>query len=244
LIVVRALTKNFHDKKRGEVRAVDGVSFECADGQIFGLLGPNGAGKTTTLRLLSTILRPTSGTAAINGYDIVHQPEKVREQIGFLSGDTGLYGRLTAREMMAYFGQLYGMSHEQVLQRIDELATLLDMREYLDTKNDKLSTGMKQKVSIGRTLIHDPPVMILDEPTAGLDVIASRTIVDFIQQARQHRKCIVLSTHDMREAEKLCDRIGIIHLGKVHAVGTLRELQAQTGEEDLERIFLKVVGEL
>jgi sodium transport system ATP-binding protein len=237
------LTKVFRDRKRGGVRAVDGLNIECREGRVFGLLGPNGAGKTTTLRLLSTILKPTTGTALVNGCDLVMQPEKVRFQVGFLSGDTKLYDRLTPREIFFYFGRLSGMSDERIGSRAEEVFGMLDITRYADTRCGRLSGGMKQKVSIARTIVHDPPVMILDEPTAGLDIMATRTVVQFIRRCREAGKCTILSTHIMTEAEKLCDDIGVIHEGKVKGLGTLEELLSKTGARDLEDAFIKIVGE-
>jgi len=242
LIEARGLCKRFQDKKRGEIRAVEGVSFRCLPSQIYGLLGANGAGKTTTLRMLATILEPTDGTAIVAGYDIVEQSEKVRANVGFLSTATALYPRLTAQEMVEYFGRLNGLDEATLKRRIDEIFGRLDMDGFRDRRCDKLSTGMKQKVSIARTLVHDPPVMIFDEPTLGLDVMTARTIVEFIRECRNRGKTVIFSTHVMSEVEKLCDNIGIIHDGKLLAEGPLRELRAKYGEQDLEEIFVKVVG--
>ena len=242
MITAKNLSKIFRDKKRGEIKAVDDVSFECESGEIFGLLGPNGAGKTTTLRMLSTAIRPTTGTALIDGTDVSVNPQEIRRKIGFLSGNTGLYGRLTAREMAVYFGRLYGMKKEQIDQRIEKLFNLLDMNEFANARNEKLSTGMKQKVSIARSVLHDPPVMIFDEPTNGLDVMSSRTIVDFILQCRQDNKCVIFSTHIMSEATRLCDKIGIIHKGRKYFEGTVDEILAQTSCNNLEDAFIKIVG--
>jgi sodium transport system ATP-binding protein len=241
MIEAQHLTKIFRDKKRGEIRAVDRVSFRCQPGQIYGLLGANGAGKTTCLRMLATILQPTDGTARVAGFDINDQPEKVRSSVGFLSTATALYGRLTARETVEYFGRLNGLNGGTLKQRVDELFALLDVGEFADGRCDKLSTGMKQKVSIARTLVHDPPVMIFDEPTVGLDVMTARTIVGFIRDCRARGKTVIFSTHVMSEAEKLCDTIGIIHNGKLLTEGTLAELRARQGMQDLEDIFVKVV---
>lgn len=241
MIEAHNLTKVFRDKKRGEIRAVDGVSFRCQPGQIYGLLGANGAGKTTTLRMLATILQPTDGSARVAGFDITEQPEQVRTKIGFLSTATALYGRLTARELVEYFGRLNGLNGGALRRRTDELFALLGISDFADRRCDKLSTGMKQKVSIARTLVHDPPVMIFDEPTVGLDVMAARTIVGFIRDCRDRGKTVIFSTHVMSEAEKLCDTIGIIHNGKLLAEGTLSELRARSGLEDLEEIFVRMV---
>lgn len=241
MIEAHGLTKVFQDRKRGEIRAVDQLSFRALPGQIYGLLGANGAGKTTTLRMLATILQPTEGTARVAGYDVVQEPEKVRQHVGFLSTATALYGRLTAEEMVAYFGRLHGMEEAVLRARIEELFTTLDMNSFRDRRCDKLSTGMKQKVSIARTLVHDPPVMIFDEPTVGLDVMTARTIVGFIRDCRARGKTVLFSTHVMSEAEKLCDTIGIIHNGTLRAEGTLAELQRRYNETDLEEIFIRVV---
>jgi sodium transport system ATP-binding protein len=235
------LVKRFHDKKRGAVCAVNDVSFSCRQGQIYGLLGANGAGKTTVLRMLATILTPSEGTAVVAGFDVMKNPQGVRARVGFLSAATALYGRLTAQEMVEYFGRLHGLDEPTLRQRIDELFERLEMNEFRDRRCDKLSTGMKQKVSIARTLVHNPSVMIFDEPTLGLDVMAARTIVNFIRECRENGKTVVFSTHVMSEVEKLCDRIGIIHGGKLLAEGTLAGLRAQFEIQDLEDLFVKVV---
>lgn len=236
------LTKTFKDKKRGVVRAVSDVSFRCEPGQIYGLLGANGAGKTTALRMLATLLKPVSGTATVAGHDVVKEGQKVRAQVGFLAASTALYGRLTAREMVTYFGRLNGMDDASIRARVKQLADQLDMHDFLDRKSDKFSTGMKQKTSIARTLVHDPAVMIFDEPTLGLDVMTSRAIVKFVRQCRDDGKTVIYSSHVMSEIEKLCDRIGIIHDGELVAEGTLNELRQQYGETDMEEIFVKAVG--
>ena len=243
MIRTNGLTKIFQDRKHGELRAVDDVSFTCDSGIVYGLLGPNGAGKTTTLRILSTALRPTSGTALVNGVDVTRDPQKVRMQIGFLSGTTGLYGRLSPREMVTYFGRLYGMPIDRIDRRIDEIFEMLDMAPFAETRNDNLSTGMKQKASIARSVVHDPPVMIFDEPTTGLDVMSSRTIVKFIRHCADQGKTVIFSTHIMSEAVRLCDRIGIIHRGRLYAEGTSDELLQKTGSRNLEDAFVSIVGE-
>ncbi len=242
MIEARALSKRFHDKKRGEIRAVEQVSFRCEPGRVYGLLGANGAGKTTTLRMLATILEPSDGTAIVAGYDVVEHPEKVRASVGFLSTATALYPRLTAQEMVEYFGRLNGLDEPTLKKRIDDIFARLEMNEFRGRRCDKLSTGMKQKVSIARTLVHDPPVMIFDEPTIGLDVMTARTIVGFIRECRDRGKTVIFSTHVMSEVEKLCDTIGIIHDGKLLAEGTLAQLRDRYQERDLEEVFVKVVG--
>lgn len=243
MIKTHDLTKLFRNRKPGAVRAVDGLNIECKRGRVFGLLGPNGAGKTTTLRLLSTILAPTSGTATINGCDLVQEPEKVRSQVGFLSGDTRLYDRLTPREILYYFGRLSGMTEKTMESRTAEVFGMLGIEDCAEVRCSKLSGGMKQRVSIARTIIHDPPVMILDEPTAGLDIMATRIVVQFIENCRLAGKCTVFSTHVMSEAEKLCDDIAIMHEGKIRGLGTLEELLKQTSTDGLENAFIAIVGE-
>ncbi|MBS0663074.1 MAG: ATP-binding cassette domain-containing protein [Verrucomicrobia bacterium] len=243
MIEARELTKTFQDKKRGTIQAVDRVSFRAEPGRIYGLLGANGAGKTTTLRLLATLLQPTSGGATVGGFDVAREPEKVRTQVGFLAASTALYGRLTAREMIEYFGRLNGLPPAEIRTRIKRLAAELDMGEFLDRRCDKFSTGMKQKTSIARTLIHDPAVMIFDEPTLGLDVMTARAIVRFVRECRDRGKTVIYSTHVMSEVEKLCDTVGIIHDGRLCAEGTVAELRARHGVHDLEEVFVRIVGE-
>ena len=242
MIEAHNLTKTFKDKKRGVITAVDNVSFTCRPGQIYGLLGANGAGKTTTLRLLATLLQPTSGSAKLAGFDAATDSDKVRANVGFLAASTALYGRLTAREMITYFGELNGLDATAIKTRLNALADELDMREFLDRRCEKFSTGMKQKTSIARTLIHDPAVMIFDEPTLGLDVMTARSIVKFVRDCRNRGKTVIYSTHVMSEVEKLCDVVGIIHAGRLVAEGTLAELRQRYGETDLEEIFVKAVG--
>lgn len=230
-------------KRFGAVQAVDGVSFQAGAGEICGVLGPNGAGKTTTLRLLATTLRPDSGTASVYGHDILHEPVAVRRAIGMLTAGIGLYPRLTARENVAYFARLYGLSEAQTTRRIASLFQLLDMESYADRHSDTFSTGMKQKVAIARAVVHDPPIMIFDEPTSGLDVLGARTVVEFIQSCRAAGKCVLLSTHQMTQAAKLCDRVVIIHQGAVQAIGSVAELLTRTRTADLEDAFLALIGE-
>jgi len=244
MIESRGLTKVFRDKKRGEIRAVDNVTFTCKPGQIYGLLGANGAGKTTTLRMLATILEPTDGTAIVCGHDVVDHPEKVRANVGFLSTATALYPRLTSQEMVEYFGRLNGLDESTLKKRVDDIFARLDMNSFRDRRCDKLSTGMKQKTSIARTLVHDPQVMIFDEPTLGLDIMTARTIIDFIRECRERGKTVIFSTHIMSEVQKLCDIIGIIQSGKLLAEGSLAELRDRYRELDLEEIFVKIVAPL
>jgi sodium transport system ATP-binding protein len=244
MIEARGLSKRFQDKKRGEIRAVDNVTFTCQPGKIYGLLGANGAGKTTTLRMLATILEPTDGTAIVCGHDVVEAPEKVRANIGFLSTGTALYPRLSSQELVEYFGRLNGLDEATLKKRVDDIFNRLEMNDFRDRRCDKLSTGMKQKTSIARTLVHDPPVMIFDEPTTGLDVMTARTIINFISDCRARGKAIIFSTHIMSEVERLCDFIGIIHDGKLLAEGTVPDLRAKYAEHNIEEIIVKVVGPL
>jgi sodium transport system ATP-binding protein len=241
MIVANHLAKVFRDRKRGDVRAVDGVSFACQPGEIYGLLGANGAGKTTTLRMLATILAPSSGSAQVAGFDVATQSAEVRARIGFLSTATALYGRLTARETIVYFGRLNGMDEALLQRRTEEILRLLGLEEVAARRCDKLSTGMKQKVSIARTLIHDPEVMIFDEPTLGLDIFSARAIIRFIRECRDRGKTVIFSSHVMSEVEKLCDRICLLHQGKLLAEGTLAELKTRTGAADLEEVFVQLV---
>ncbi|HEY2457578.1 MAG TPA: ATP-binding cassette domain-containing protein [Candidatus Acidoferrum sp.] len=244
MIETRGLTKIFHDKKRGQIKAVDNVTFTCKPGQIYGLLGANGAGKTTTLRMLATILEPSDGTAIVAGHDVLDSPQQVRANVGFLSTATALYPRLTSQEMVEYFGRLNGLDEPTLKKRLDNIFNRLDMNSFRDRRCDKLSTGMKQKTSIARTLIHDPQVMIFDEPTSGLDVMTARTIIEFIRECRQRGKTVIFSTHVMSEVEKLCDTIGIIQSGKLLAEGSLASLRDQYENQDLEEIFVQVVAPL
>jgi sodium transport system ATP-binding protein len=242
MIRVESLSKTFRDKKRGEIHALDSVSFQVERGEIFGVLGPNGAGKTTLLRLLATVLTPSGGTATIAEHDIVRDPTGVRSRIGFLSGDMGLYGRLTSRELLRFFGRLGGIDGAALEARIAEIIGKLEMQSYADTRTDKLSTGMRQRAAIARTIVHDPPVLILDEPSYGLDVPTARLIENFILEARNQGKCIVFSTHVMEEAEYLCDRIAVIHEGRLRITGTMDDLRAATGKTRLREIFLSLLG--
>ncbi len=243
MIAVQALVKEFPKKDGTTFRAVDDVSFEAAHGEIVCLLGVNGAGKTTTMRILSTVFKPQSGKASIEGFDVLTQGDQVRRNLGFLSGDTGLYARLTPREFILYFGRLYGVEDSVIKRRIEEMCALLDMREFLDKKMEFLSTGMKQKVSIVRSIIHDPPVMIFDEPTAGLDILTARNIIAFIRDCKQRGKCVLFSTHIMREAERLADRVIMIHQGRILTQGSLPALRGESGLTDLDDIFVYYVNQ-
>ena len=241
-VSARGLSKDYVDSLGNVVHACRDLQFDAQPGEVFGILGTNGAGKTTALRMLSTVLRPTAGDAEVAGWSVVQHPEQVRKSIGFLSADTGVYGRLTAREMVEYSGRLHNMPDELIHARLQEIVQVLDMTSFLDRRCDKLSSGQKQRVNIARTIIHDPSVLIFDEPTSGLDILASAQIVQFIKNSKARGKCVILSTHIMREAEKLCDRLIILHEGRVHAEGSWEELQAAYGKVDLEDIFLDAIG--
>ena len=241
MITVENLTKQFADLRSGPFTALDHVSFQVQPGEIFGLLGPNGAGKTTCLRILSTVLRPTSGRAVVAGYDVEQHPEEVRRRIGFLSNNTGIYDRMTAWEMVQYFGRLYGIPEEPLQQRIAVLFDRLQMNAIRDVLGSKMSTGMKQKVSIARTIVHDPPVLIFDEPTSGLDVLVARNVIDEIGALRDQGKCIIYSTHIMSEVTKLCHRIAIVYRGRILAMGSVEELADEYHEPDMENLFFKLI---
>jgi sodium transport system ATP-binding protein len=240
-VTVSELTKTFYDEGRGEIRAVDSISFECRAGEVFGLLGENGAGKTTTLRMLSTIIAPTSGRAAILGHDVAADPEGARKNLGFYSASTALYPRLTARETIEFFAQINQYPPERVAKRVEELIERFGIAKYADSRVDRLSSGMKQKVSIARTIAHDPRIVIFDEPTVGLDVLNALDVQESIRQLRSEGKTIIFSTHIMSEAEKLCDRIAIIHGGGILACDTLEGLRQATGRHYLEDVFLHYV---
>ena len=244
MIAVENLTKRFADLHyEGGFTALDGVSFQVKPGEIFGLLGPNGAGKTTCLRILSTVLRPTAGAAFVAGYDVALHPAEVRGRIGFMSNNTGIYDRMTAYELVAYYGRLYGIPEDVLARRIDHLFERLQMEEIRDTLGSKMSTGMKQKVSIARTIVHDPPVLIFDEPTSGLDVLVARKVVEEVRTLRDQGKCIIYSTHIMREVEKLCDRIAVIYKGRILAMGTVDDLVRQYRRPDMEELFFALIDE-
>ena len=242
MIRVEQLTKHYSDLRRGRFVALAGVSFHAVPGQVYGILGPNGAGKTTILRIISTLLRPTAGSARINGFDVILHPDDVRRQIGFVSANTAVYDRMTGWEMVEYFGRLHKIAPDVLRRRMDYLFDRLQMNELRDLLGAKMSTGMKQKVSIARALVHDPPVLIFDEATSGLDVLVARALLTTVAELRDQGKCILFSTHIMREAEKLCDRIAILHRGDVLAEGTLETLRREHGENDLEELFFQLIS--
>jgi sodium transport system ATP-binding protein len=240
-IEARGLTKSFQGPRGRSIIAAADVSFECRHGEVFGLLGPNGAGKSTTLRMLSTLLRPDRGGGTVAGHDIIREPLMVRRSIGYLSANTGLHGRLTVRETLEYFGALHGLERGPLRGRVEELLVLFGLESHRDVRCEKLSTGQRQKASIARAIVHDPPVLILDEPTLGLDILVASTMLQFILARKAEGKCILFSTHIMSEVEKLCDRIAILHDGRVRAVGSLAELRESTGATFVDDIFLSVI---
>jgi len=223
--------------------AVNGISFRCEPGKVFSLLGPNGAGKTTTLRMLSTIFKPTSGSIKISGIDAVENPQEARKKIGFLTGSTGLYARLTPNELIAYFGELYGVSKNDYTQRKEKLFDLLDMNDFQNKRIGKLSTGMKQKVSICRTMIHDPEVVVFDEPTSGLDVITAENIIKLIVDCKAQGKTVIFSSHIMSEVDLLCDDLAIVHKGNLLFNGTMKEFKGQMQADNLTAEFIRIVTE-
>ena len=243
MIQVDQLTKTYDDLSRGRFVAVDQVSFSVGQGEIFGLLGPNGAGKTTVLRILSTVLAPTSGDAVVAGYNVASDPAAVRRNIGFVSNTTAIYDRMTAWELVSYFGRLHGMSRKHLEERLELLFEQLRMSEFRDVPGGKLSTGMKQKVSIARAMVHDPPVLIFDEATLGLDVLVARNLLEVIRALRESGKCLIFSTHIMSEVQRLCDRIAIMHQGRILDIGTLNELRERHNEDEFEELFFGLLSQ-
>jgi sodium transport system ATP-binding protein len=241
MIEVQALHKSFTTGKT-VVKAVDGVSFEARDGEITGLLGPNGAGKTTTLRMLYTLMKPDSGRVLVDGRDTATEAEAVRRALGVLPDARGVYKRLTARENIAYFGELHGLDVATIATRTDNLVRALNMQDFIDRRTEGFSQGQRTKTAIARALVHDPGNVILDEPTNGLDVMTTRGLREFLKQLRAEGRCVVFSSHIMQEVAALCDRIVIIARGQVVASGTADELRAQTGEDNLEDAFVKAIG--
>jgi sodium transport system ATP-binding protein len=241
MIQVQALHKSFTAAKT-VVKAVDGVSFEARDGEITGLLGPNGAGKTTTLRMLYTLMKPDSGRVLVDGRDTATEAEAVRRALGVLPDARGVYKRLTARENIAYFGELHGLDEATIATRTDSLVRALNMQDFIDRRTEGFSQGQRTKTAIARALVHDPGNVILDEPTNGLDVMTTRGLREFLKQLRAEGRCVVFSSHIMQEVAALCDRIVIIARGQVVASGTADELRALTGEENLEDAFVKAIG--
>jgi len=242
-IVVDHLRKSFPTSDGSDKFAVDGLSFSVQRGHIYGLLGPNGAGKTTTLRMLSALMKPTAGRALVAGFDVATHASQVKRMIGFLTANTGLYQRLTPRDVLIYFAELHGFDRRRAQQRAEQLIDWLGIGEFAGLRCGALSTGQRQRTNIGRALIADPPILIMDEPTLGLDVLSNRVILDFIRRERDEGKTIVLSTHYLDEAESMCDVIGLLHNGRLIAEGTLDSLRAATGKVRLSDIFLALVSD-
>lgn len=241
MIEAIGLAKVYDDLKLGPRVALDNLSLRAEPGEVFGLLGPNGAGKTTALRILATLLQPTAGTARINGFDCVTQPELVRHQIGYISASAAIYDRMTAWEMVEYFGRLHNLEPNLLRERMHTLFDRLVMNDIRDVLGGKMSTGMKQKVAIARAMVHDPPVLIFDEATNGLDVLVARSLLDTVRELRDQGKCIIFSSHIMREVERLCTRITILHRGRILAEGSLDELHAAYDYVDFEDVFLDMI---
>jgi len=240
MISVEQLSKSFKGRK-GVKQVLDNVSFEAFDGEVFGLLGPNGAGKTTTLRSIATLLQPDSGKVTVDGFDVTKDGRAVRNRIGFLTGDMKLAGNLSSREMLRFYGELNHMEPSKIEARIDQLSTDLGMDDFLDHPISKLSAGMTQKTSIAVSILHDPKVIIFDEPTSNLDVLAVKVVADFIRESKVAGKCVVLSTHVLSEAERLCDRVGILHQGQLLCSGRHDELLERYGQKSLEDLFFHLV---
>lgn len=240
MIDVQDLTKQFPLPGGRDLTAVDHVSFSVAAGEVYGLLGPNGAGKTTTLRMLLGLLHPTAGYAAIGGYRSVDFPDEVKRRVGLVAANAGLYQYLSPREMLLFFADLYGVSMADAVDEMETLVKLLGLGEYLDRACGTLSTGQRQRVNLARALIHRPPVMLLDEPTLGLDVLGTQVITEFIGHLRSEGKAVILCTHHLDEAERICSRFGIMHQGRIVAEGTLSELRSRTGCHSLVEMFLKL----
>jgi sodium transport system ATP-binding protein len=238
VIEIERLTKSY-----GDLTAVRDLSLRVPGGEVYALLGANGAGKTTALRCLATLLRPTSGAARIGGFDSVEAPLEVRRRLGFLAASMGLYQRLTARELLRYFARLHGIDGEAAERRVEEMVAAFGLEEFADRLCGRLSTGQRQRVSIARAVVHDPPALVLDEPTLGLDVLSSETIFAFVADARERGRAVLFSTHQMSEVELLADRVGIIAGGRLVAEGTADEIVAQAGEHNLARAFLRIVRE-
>jgi ABC-2 type transport system ATP-binding protein/sodium transport system ATP-binding protein len=236
MITIHELTKRFYASGT-EILAVDGVTFTVPPGEVYGLLGPNGAGKTTTIRMIVGLLRPDSGYAEVADFRTSDAPDEVKSRVGLVSANDGVYPWLTVREMLLFFADLYGLPPRDARDNLRTLAELFDLSSLLDRRCSLLSTGQKQRVVLARALIHSPPVMLLDEPTRGLDVLASQVVVDYVRQLRDEGKAVIVSTHRLDEAERWCDRFGLLHQGQLRLEGTLPELRAATGCNTLVDMF-------
>lgn len=246
MIIVNDLWKTFSLSRKVAARerlvhAVAGISFTCRPGRVFTLLGPNGAGKTTTLRMIATLLKPSAGSITVGGCDVVAQPQEVRRKIGFLTGTTRLYERLTPLELVRYYADLNGMERSAFERRKDEIFTILGIHDFADRRIGKLSSGMRQKVSIARTLIHDPEVLVFDEPTVGLDVITAKHIIELIRDCRNRQKTVIFSTHIMGEVSLLSDDMAIIHNGKICFNSSYEDFRTHMQRESLEEEFIRII---
>ncbi len=241
MITVHQLTKRFQDGPR-EVKAVNGLSFQVDAGEVYGLLGPNGAGKTTTLRMIMGLLQPDEGYADAGGFRTSENPVEVKQRVGFVSASAGLYPWLTPRETLLFFADLYDLPPDVAFEHVKQAIEVFDLKQFADRRCATLSTGQGQRVNLARALIHDPPVMLLDEPTRGLDITGSKVIFDFVDHLRTQGKAVIVSTHRLDEAQRLCDRFGLLHQGNLQHEGTLEELQQATGCESLVEMFLKHVA--
>ncbi|MBS0205198.1 MAG: ATP-binding cassette domain-containing protein [Planctomycetes bacterium] len=242
MISVHELTRHFRASGRNIV-AVNKLSFQVRPGEVYGLLGPNGAGKTTTLRMILGLLAPTSGDAEVQGFRATIEPDEVKRRIGLVSASSGLYQWLTPREMLLFFADLYGVTASQASGRLQELTELFGLRPFLDQRCATLSTGQKQRVTLARALMHDPPVMLLDEPTRGLDVIGTHVVFEYIAKLRSLGKAVVVSTHRLDEASHVCDRMGLLHQGRLRHEGSFAKLQQSTGCDSLFNMFLQLLDE-
>lgn len=242
MIEVHELAKEFSLSGGARLTAVNNISFTVAAGEVYGLLGPNGAGKTTTIRMLLGLLQPTSGWAAIGGYRSREAPNEVKRRVGLVAAGAGVYQWLSVREMLLFFADVYGVPVPQAREELARLSELLGFREFLDQRCSTLSTGQKQRINLARALIHRPPVLLLDEPTLGLDVFGSQVVVEFIAHLRDEGKAVILCTHRLHEAERVCDRFGLMHRGDIVSEGTFQELRDRTGCDSLVDMFLKLSG--
>ncbi len=243
MIHVRNLTKIYNGFQEGDFVALGGISFDAMPGQVFGLLGPNGAGKSTAMRILSTVLKPTSGIALVNGYEVTESPSDVRRQIGFVSVNTMIYDRMTAWEMVELFGRLNGMNEDELQLRMERLFDRFQMNGMRNLLGSKMSTGMKQKVSIVRALVHDPPVLIFDEATSGLDVLAAREVFRSVEELRDEGKCVIYSSHIMSEISRLCNLVAIMNRGRIVAAGSLQQLADEHEVHDAEELFYELIAQ-
>ncbi|PQO34033.1 ABC transporter ATP-binding protein [Blastopirellula marina] len=237
MIELSQLTKVYGE----DIVAVDQLSLTVGQGEVYGLLGPNGAGKTTTLRMILGLLKPTSGEASILGCRASSDPLRMKQMIGLVSASAGLYQWLTPRELLRYFAIGFGMDEEQARQRTRELSEVMELDRFMDRRCGTLSTGQAQRVNLARALVHDPPVVLLDEPTRGLDVVGAKIVFDYVQFLRQSNKAIIVCTHQLEEAERFCDRFGLLYHGRLRYEGTLAELRAMTGQPSLVEIFLELL---